>query len=180
MTPEKLGSVIGAVFGLVFVLANTGSLPSGVALTLRVLGGVAFLAVLLAVRRPAVSRAATPAGSGFGRGYWLVVGLEVVAIFGGLALLNGPLDTPQAAVAWISFVVGVHFLALAVVWRQRLFTVLGAALAVCGLAGLGLAVGGAPEAAVDTVGGVLPGAVLLGFALRGSTTGTSSASPATR
>lgn len=57
--------------------------------------------------------------------------LEVLAIFGGLALLNGALDAPRAAVAWVSTVVGVHFLALAVLWRQRLFTVLGGALAPC-------------------------------------------------
>jgi hypothetical protein len=29
MTPEKLGSLIGAIFGLIFVLANTGALRLG-------------------------------------------------------------------------------------------------------------------------------------------------------
>ena len=61
---------------------------------------------------------------------------EVLAIWIGLALLNGPLDTPHAAVAWISSVVGAHFFALAVVWRNPLFSWLGAALLGCGAVGL--------------------------------------------
>lgn len=44
MTPEKLGSVIGAVFGLIFVMVNTGSSPAAIALLLRVLAVLAFWA----------------------------------------------------------------------------------------------------------------------------------------
>jgi hypothetical protein len=176
MTPEKLGSMIGAVFGLVFVLFNTASLPTGVAVLLRVLGVVAFVAVLVAVRRPGRSMVARPAGGGFGKGYWLVVAAEVLAIAIGLAVLNGPLATPQAAVAWISFVVGAHFFALAVVWKQSLFHLLGAALVLCGALGLVLAATGSDMSAIDLVGGVLPGAILLGFGLWGSTRGAGSQS----
>ena len=174
MSPEKLGSVIGAVFGLVFVLRNTGSSPPPLAVLLRVLGVLAFLAVLLAVRRPGPTTGTRPARGGFGRGYWLVVAAEVLAIAVGLALLNGPLATPQAAVAWASFVVGAHFLALAVVWKQSLVHWLGAALLLCGALGLALAAGGSSARAIDLVGGVLPGAVLLVFGLWGSTRGASS------
>lgn len=168
MSPEKLGSVIGSVFGLVFVLVNTGSVPAPVGALLRVLAVAAFIAVLLAARRPGSSTSTVPAGGGFGRRYWLVVAAEVVAIFAGLALLNGPLDRPKAGVAWVTVVVGAHFLALAVVWRQALFTWLGGALLACGTAGLVLAAVSAPQAAVDLMGGVLPGAILLGFSLWGS------------
>lgn len=174
MTPEKLGSLIGGVFGLVFVLVNTASVPTGFAVLLRVLGVVAFVAVLVAAGRTGRSMVAPHASGGFGREYWLVVAAEVLAIALGLALLNGPLDTPQAAVAWISFVVGAHFLALAVVWKQSLFHWLGAALLLCGALGLVLAATGSDTSAIDLMGGVLPGAILLGFGLWGSTRGIGS------
>ena len=51
MTAEKLGAPIGAGFGLGFVLANTGALPSGVAMVLRVIAVVAFVAVFVMLRR---------------------------------------------------------------------------------------------------------------------------------
>lgn len=175
MTPEKLGSLIGAVFGLIFVLANTDALPPGLGTVLRVLGVVAFVAVLIALRRPPRPAAvARPASSGFRRGYWLVVAGEVVAIAVGLALLNGPLHAPQAAVAWISFVVGAHFIGLAVVWKQPFFHWLGASILLCGAIGLVLAVAASPQGAIDAVGGVLPGALLLAISLWGATRGADS------
>lgn len=169
MTAEKLGSLIGASFGLIFVLVNTGSVPTPLAWLLRVLAVIAFLGVVFAVRRPGPT-GGTSAGGGFGRGYWLVVAAEVVAIWGGIVLLNGPLDKPDASVAWVSSVVGAHFVALAVVWSNPLFHWLGAALFGCGAAGLLLAALGSATVGVDLVGGVLPGAILLGFGLWGSST----------
>jgi hypothetical protein len=115
-----------------------------------------------------------PGAGGFSRRYWLVVAAEVLAIWVGLALLNGPLDTPHAAVAWISSVVGAHFVALAVVWRNPLFHWLGTALLGCGVVGLVLAARGSAIGVIDLVGGVLPGAILLGVGLWGSTRQASS------
>ncbi|HEU0101413.1 MAG TPA: hypothetical protein VFR07_03765 [Mycobacteriales bacterium] len=172
MSPEKLGSLIGAGFGLVFVLVNSGSLPTTVAVAVRVLAVAAFLVVLVAVRRPTPAGGSDTPTGGFGRPYWLVVAGEVLLIWVGLALLNAPLDTPDAAVAWISCVVGAHFLALAVVWRNRLFHWLGGAMLACGLVGLVLAARGADVGAIKLVSGILPGAILLGFALWGSRTRT--------
>jgi hypothetical protein len=166
--------LIGAAFGLVFVLANTSSLATAVAVLLRVLGVVAFLAVVIAVRRPGPTTGTRAGGGGFGRRYWLVVAAEVLAIWFGLALLNGRLHTPHAAVAWVSSVVGAHFIALAFVWRNPLLHWLGAALLGCGVVGLVLAGRGTDAGVIDLVGGVLPGAVLLGFGLWGSTRGASS------
>ena len=62
-----------------------------------------------------------------------------MAIALGLAVLNGRLHAPQAAVTWVSLVVGVHFLALAVLWKLAFFHWLGAAIALCGAVGLVLA-----------------------------------------
>ena len=57
MSSARSGSVIGAGFGLIFILVNTGSLPVAVAVLFRVVAVVAFVAVLIAVvvarRRPA-------------------------------------------------------------------------------------------------------------------------------
>ncbi len=65
------------------------------------------------------------------------------------------------------FVVGVHFVGLAVVWEQPFFRWLGAAIAACGAVGLVLAAAGSSDAAIAAVGGVLPGFVLLAAALAG-------------
>jgi hypothetical protein len=158
--PQRLGSLVGAVFGLVYVIVNAGALPSVVGLPLRGLGGIAFVAVLVAVRQGGDGDGAGRDGA-FGRGYWLVVGAEVAALAAGLAVLNGSLDEPQAGVAWVSFVVGIHFFALAAVFGEPFFHLLGGAITACGVAGLALTAAGAGEAPIAAVSGVLPGALLL-------------------
>ena len=97
-----------------------------------------------------------------------MVAAEVAAIAAGIALLNGPLDRPHAVVAWVSVVVGVHFFALAELWQVSLVRWLGAAIAVCGVAGLAAAGLGASSAVVATIGGVLPGALLLAAGYQGA------------
>jgi hypothetical protein len=160
---QRLGLTIGSAFGLVFVLVNAGALPSPWPLLLRIGGVVAFVGVQLALRqaarRPAAER--THGGGGFTRGYWLIAAVEVVALVAGVQVLARVLDVPEAGVAWVSLVVGVHFNALAVVWRESSLHVLGAALTACGVAGLALAAVGADEAPIAAVGGVVPGFVLL-------------------
>jgi hypothetical protein len=101
---------------------------------------------------------------------WAPAAGEVVAIAVRLALLNGPLHAPQAAVAWIALVVA-HFIGLAVVWKQSFFHWLNASILLCGAIGLVLAVATSPQAAIDTVAGVLPGALLLAFSLWSSIRG---------
>lgn len=167
---QRLGSFIGGVFGLIYVEVNAGVLAAPAATALRIAGAVAFagLLALLAVNRGSGAPAAAAARGGFGPRYWLVVAAEVAAIAAGSALLNGPLDRPRAVVAWVSVVVGMHFAALAAVWRVSLFRWLGAAIALCGLAGLAAAGLGASSAVIATVGGVLPGALLLAAGYRGA------------
>ena len=175
MQGQRIGSTIAAVFGLLFVLLNTGALPPAAAWTLRVLAAVAFVAILIAVLRAGGgSRAAggaEPSGGGspFGRAYWLIVLVEVLALFGGLRLLSGPLDHPDGGVAWVSFVVGVHFFALAVAFHAPFFHWLGAAVTVCGVVGLVLVFADAQQAWIDVIGGVIPGALLLAFGWWGAT-----------
>lgn len=158
-----MGSLIGAGFGLIYVEANAGALPGPAAVLVRIVGAMAFVGVmglLVTGRRPGPSTRA-PAREGFGRGYWLVIGVEVVAIVAGSALLSGPFGLPHAVVAWISVVVGVHFFALAAIWRMPFFRRLGAAIALSGMAGLLAAGAGASNAVIATLGAVVPGALLL-------------------
>ncbi|MFG2988763.1 hypothetical protein ACGFZK_05570 [Streptomyces sp. NPDC048257] len=163
MTSNQASRLIGAVFGLVFVLANAGALPTAAAVALRVLAVAVFIGLFIALRR---TRAPQPADGAapkpFGRGYRLVVAAEVVAALAGAFVVNRVLHAPQATVAWISLVVGLHFFGLAAVWRMPPLRLLAAAMAACGAAGLVLAASGASLAVIATVAGIAPGALLLG------------------
>ncbi|MER5638891.1 hypothetical protein ABT095_18245 [Kitasatospora sp. NPDC002227] len=157
---NQLGRLIGAIFGLVFVLRNAGELPSGAGIPLRVLAILAFLRLFLLIRRSAPAETGQAAAT-FGRGYRLVVAAEVVAGAAGLFVLGQVLDTPKAAVGWIALVVGVHFFGLAAVWRMPSVHWLAAGLSACGAGGLALAFADAPTPAIATVAGITPGLLLL-------------------
>ncbi|MER7823430.1 hypothetical protein ABTX85_12805 [Streptomyces sp. NPDC096097] len=173
MTSNQTGRLIGAIFGLVFVAANAGTLPTVAAVPLRVLAVVSFVALFIALRRTRTTPAddestGTVTGTGaaapkrFGRGYRLVVAAEVVAALAGFLVITRVLHAPQASVAWLSLVVGLHFFGLAAVWRMPSLRWLAAAMTACGAAGLALAAGGASLAVIATVAGIAPGALLLG------------------
>lgn len=160
--PRKVtGSLVGGVFGLVYVVINAGALPSVPGGVIRVAGVVAFVGLLLRARLAGARTAATSSVAGLGRAYWLVVGGEVLVGAVGIAVLNGPLSAPEAVLPWVSLVVGVHFVALAMLWRQPLYHLLGAGIGVAGVAGLAAALAGANAAVVSAVAGVAPGALLL-------------------
>ncbi|MFE7599129.1 hypothetical protein [Streptomyces sp. NPDC057494] len=165
MTKDQTGRIIGASFGLVFIQASAGSLPTAVAVPLRVLALAAFLRVAVLGRRgrAAVAPAATAPASGtrFGRRYWYVVAAEALGLVAGLLVIARVLHVPQAAVGWIALVVGVHFSGLAVAWRRPALHALGASIAACGAAGLVLAALGAPTVAIRVAAGILPGVLLL-------------------
>jgi len=176
MPGQRVGSTIAAVFGLIFLLVNTSALPPAAAWTLRVLALIAFAGILLAVFRigraiPAEAGPESPARSAspFGRSYWLIVAVEVVALFGGVRLLTGPLGHPDGGVAWVSFVVGVHFFALAAAFHAPYFNWLAVAVTLCGTIGLILVFAGSAQGWIDVIGGVFPGALLLAFGWWGAT-----------
>jgi hypothetical protein len=169
MTPDNLGLVIGAVFGLIYVVANAGALPSPAGPVLSGLAAAVFVAVLVLLGRARTGAGpdATPEG-GFGRDYWLVVAAEVVAAAAGIVALRGPLDLPEGVLPWISFVVGVHFFGLARVWAEPSLGWVGAGIAVLGVVGLVVAAAGASDASIAAIAGVGPGALLLGGSLWGA------------
>lgn len=166
---QRLGSLIGGVFGLIYVEANVGPLREPWATALRVAAALAFAALvaLLALAGGKRAPAGPGARSGFGSRYWLVVAGEVAAIAAGAATL-GPAGLGHALVAWASVVVGVHFVVLAAIWRLQLFRRLGVAIALCGVAGLIAAAAGAPTAVIAGIGGVLPGVLLLAAGYSGA------------
>jgi len=171
--------VIGAIFGLVYVEVNARLLPGPYGAVLQIAAGVAFagLAALLVRDRGLRPAAGQAAFGSFGSAYWLVVAGEAIAILAGAAVLNGPAALPRAVVAWVSVVVGVHFLVLAAIWRLKLFRLLGAGIALCGVAGLTAATTGATTAVIAAVGGVLPGFLLLAASYWGASAPRRSVAP---
>lgn len=120
------------------------------------------MALLAGVRHARRSAADAPTEhAGFAdRRYWTIVGLEAIALLGGLAVINSVSHRPTFAVPWIALVVGVHFFGLVRLWRVRSFGPLGVALVGLGLAGFLLAGFGAATTTVDLVSGVGSGIAL--------------------
>lgn len=131
LSGRQMGSVIGAVFGLVYVEANASGLGQPGSLVVRIVGASAFVACLLLLGRGLRRDPTRPAEPGraeprrFGLGYWRVVAGEAVVLFVGWYALSGPLGRPEAALPWVTLVVGVHFFALAFVFRARVQHALG-------------------------------------------------------
>jgi hypothetical protein len=166
----RLGCLIGGAFGLAFVEINTASLPGQVSTVLRIVAAVAFIAlVALATRRQPPSGAQPNRVGHFGLGltYWIVVAAEFAMIVVGAKVIADRLALPNAVVAWVSIVVGVHFVVLAPMWRFPAFYVLGGSVGICGMVGLIAAASDASESVSATVGGILPGVLLLGSAYWG-------------
>jgi hypothetical protein len=169
--------MVAISFGAVFVLVNSAGLPAPWPTVIRVVG--LLLAAMLVVGLAIVARKAPPSAQtqarGFaGRRYRLVVAVEAVALFGGLAVINGVLHRTAVSVAWVALVVGVHFFGLARIWQMPLYHWLGAAMTVLGLAGFLIYAIGGTAGTVRLVAGVGSGAALyvaVAVALRGALRG---------
>ncbi|MCP2365390.1 hypothetical protein HD597_012410 [Nonomuraea thailandensis] len=181
------GLLVGAVFGAVFVLVNAHEpLNSAVATVLRIIAVLAagFVLVLWFATARAERTAPVPASAASGQGssrpksmftpgYLAVVAAEAVLLFGGIPVLAALGAPAQANVAWVAFVVGVHFLALAPIWKDRVIAVPGAVLALLGVAGFAMAWTSAADW-TPFVSGVLSGLVLLAGSVTGGRLITSS------
>jgi hypothetical protein len=157
-----VGSVIGAIAGLVFVLANAGELDGAPVLRATgLVGSAAVVFVLLSgprVDQPAPSRSAM-------RVYWVCVAGELAAIPLGAAVSGGALHTPSAVVAWVVFVVGAHFGPFARVFGMPLFAWLAGTLVPLGAVGLVLAL--TVDGRFAAASAVVAGYVLLAFSAAG-------------
>lgn len=157
------GLLVGAIFGAVFVIVNAQSPLNTVTVNfLRVLaclGAASVIAMWFATARKERPTAG-PRPNMFSRGYLIIVAAEAVLLFGGIRVLAAWERPEQTNVAWVAFVVGVHFIALAPVWKDWSIAVPGVVLTLLGVAGLVLA-STAAVAWVPFVSGVLSGMVLL-------------------
>jgi hypothetical protein len=166
-SPTFVGHLIGASFGLVFVLVNAAGLPAVLGVALRITAVAAFAVVLAGflhtVRDLRAAGGAPPAG--FTRFFWLVVLIEAVALVGGLAVIRQV--EPAAALGWIALVVGLHFFPLARLWPEgrRQLQAIATAMTALGVIGLVLAFTTRDAVLVAVVSGVGSGLVLLGWSL---------------
>ena len=170
-----MGSLVAIMFGTVFVMVNSAGLRAPAPLVIRLTGLLVVAALvggLVLLARTVPVSPVSPVSSGptspepvsppFGRRYWCVVGVEAVALFGGVAVVTRVLHRPELSVAWVAVVVGLHFFGLAALWAMRHFSRLGAVVTVLGLSGFVVhALGGGP-ALVRLVAGVGSGAALYG------------------
>jgi hypothetical protein len=167
-TPSTyIGHVIGASFGLVFVVVNSSPLGPQLRGAACVLAGAAFAVVLTAFARTVADerRSETRDPVRLDRHYWLIVTVEAVALFGGLAVLAR--IEPAAALGWIALVVGLHFIPMSRLWPpgRRQILLIGIAMTALGVVGLTLAVTTHDREAVALVSGVGSGVLLLGSTL---------------
>ncbi len=160
---KMTGLLIGAVFGAVFVVVNAQSPLNPVAVILLKVAACLAAAGVLAMWFVSARRERSADGvqqNMFSRGYLVVVAAEVILLFGGIRMLAIWGRPEEGNVAWVALVVGVHFIALAPIWKEWGIAVPGVLLTVLGAAGLVLASTTA-VVWVPFVSGVLSGVVLL-------------------
>ncbi|MFD4657648.1 hypothetical protein ACFWP2_18700 [Kitasatospora sp. NPDC058444] len=161
MADDRTARLLVAGLGLVFVQTGAGTMPTTAEIPLRVVSVAAFLA-LVGVGRRWGGREETPPKRDLGRNHWYLAGSAGAAALLGAWAADQLLHTPQAAGPWVAVVVGAYLFVLAALWERPALRLLGGAMALCAVAGLVLAFGGASAAAVGTAAGIVPGALLLG------------------
>lgn len=176
MSRDAVAGLVGATFGLVFVLVNAGPLPTPYDVAVRALGVVLYVGVAVLL-----VRAGNEAGNGAGnragsaevgpravRTYWTTVALEVVLLLGGATLL-GRTGHSGLSLPWVVCVVGLHFVPFASAFGAPFYLRLAGILVTLGVTGAVLALSGVDPAWVSLVSGVGAGLALLGFAIRPAT-----------
>ena len=161
MSGAKVGSLLGAVGGLVFIVSNAGELQGAWPLVLRLVGiGTFVLVVSLVLRADVIGSGVAPTRAQM-RGYGLTVLAEVLAIVVGSRVLVGGFDLPEATLPWVATVVGVHFVVFARIFNESIFAVLGIPMTVCGVVGVAMAVAGVGRLSIAVVGAIAPGLIML-------------------
>jgi hypothetical protein len=148
------GVVVAGGFGAGWSWWAASGLSGDAAVAIR-FGGTAVAALLVAgalVRYPVA--AATGHDSIFrSQGYLVVVAAEVIALFGGNAVLGGAGDGRYVA-AWTAFVVGVHFIGFGRLFAAMFYR-LGAGFIVAAVAGLIIGAATGTRADVESATGLI-------------------------
>lgn len=174
MSSRPIGSVIGDIAGLVFVLVNAGAIPGSVYWRIAAVAGALAIAYVVVLRGPLVNRA-QPSRSAI-RTYGICVTAMIVAIPIGASIITNVLDTPDAVLIWVVFVVGAHFLPFAHAFQLPVFRWLSAALVVVSAGGAILLLI-SDDAASAGWTGVTAGFVLMIFSAVGPRLISSNSSP---
>ncbi|MBA2892006.1 hypothetical protein [Nonomuraea soli] len=170
------GMLVGAVFGAVFVVVNAGEPLDPAVVTILRIAAIAGAASVLAMWLLAVRQARTgaappqPRRTLLTKGYWWAVIAEVILLFGGIRVLGAVGVPTEVNVAWVALVVGLHFVPIAISWKEPRLYLPTVVLSLLGVAGFVMAALGA-LAWVPVVSGVLPGVFMLaatvGVSVRG-------------
>lgn len=163
----QIGHLIGASFGLGFMVANSGTLNPALHVTALTLAVAAFLVVVIAfgrTRRRTKNAADNAETLRFNKPYRLVVVIEAIALIAGLAILRQ--IQPSVILGWIALVVGLHFIALAYLWMRNIeILTIGIAMVILGITGTVIGFYTQQADAVALISGVGSGIVLLGWTL---------------
>jgi hypothetical protein len=180
----EIGALIGAGFGLLFLIINTTQFSTLGRTLVLALGILTFAGIVIFAVRGLAQRRGSNTGAvradadsdtaihpdtpsrrepPFGRAYWIIVCIEAVALFAGTRMLAS-LGHPELGVAWVSVVVGTHFYALGRVFGLDRFHVLATVVTLCGIGGF-IAYFAAAPAFIPVISGVISGFVLLAFAM---------------
>lgn len=164
MRTLPIGSIIGALGGLTFVLINAGAVPGS--LFWRIAAALAFVAIVSVsvLRRSEVDR--EPPKRTALRTYAVCVTAMIVAIPVGAIVIGTVLSRPAAVLPWVVFVVGAHFLPFASAFHLPIFRWLSASLILVSVLGA-IAVLATDSTTAAGWTGVAAGFVLLAFSALG-------------
>jgi hypothetical protein len=155
--------MISGGFGLAWAQWGASGLAGLAAVAIRVAGIVLGLAIIVGAARLLPSSSEVPANhrvSMFGsRAYRVIVGIEVVALFGGGAILGATGHSAYVA-AWFAAVVGAHFLAFGRLFAP-FFSALGLLLVAGGVAGAAVGLAGGGRDDITAVASLVAAASLL-------------------
>jgi hypothetical protein len=164
MARRPVGSLIGAIAGLAFVLVNAGAVP--LSLVWSIVAAIAFAAIswFVVLRGPEADW--PPPSRTAWRTYAISVAVMIVAIPAGATIINNIFGKPNAVPVWVVFVVGAHFQPFANAFQMPVFRWLSGAL------GLDAVVGAIPAVSSDSAAaagwtGVVAGFLLLVFSAVG-------------
>jgi hypothetical protein len=162
-----VGTMISGGFGLAWALWGASGLGGPGAVAVRVTGIVLGSAIIGGAARRLRSTSDVPdgrRGSMFrSHAYGVIVGLEVVALFGGGAVLGATGHSAYVA-AWFAAVVGAHFVAFGRLFAP-FFGALGLLLVAGGVAGAAVGLGGGGRHAITAVASLVAAVALLGAGL---------------
>ena len=160
MQTMPIGSIIGAVAGLTFVLVNASAVPGTLVWSIAAVAGFVAIGWYVVVRGSEVTQA--PPSRSAMRTYTISVTAMVVAIPVGAAIISNVFSKPDAVLAWVVFVVGAHFVPFASAFALPIFKWLSATLLIVAILGAA-AILASDSATAAGWTGVTAGFVLLAF-----------------